>query len=982
MATLIIAGLVLGSIFAIASTALSFTYTSTGIFNMAFTAQAYLIARFYYFLNTQRRLPSWGAGVIAIGIAGTLLGVLLRAFVFRHLQRSSTIIKIVATIGLAVSLPAIAEIIFGNGAINAAPGLAPEPEKVFHIFGAAITLDQVITLSAVVLIGAGGTMILRLTDVGLTVRGMVDSEAMSSISGINATRVSVLVWAASGFLAGMCGVFIAPQIGLGASNFTLLLSGAFAAIVVARFKNLGIATTTSLLLGLCIGVSEYFLPSTSLLTTGVIASMPLAFMALFIVVDALLHRGSPLQLRIGGPVDTAVHVEIASPHARRRLVDDSATRRRSLSRKDGVHATLPNQWRKARNLATSCVLLVVALFFVPSFWAGLLAAGLVMAIMFVSINLVTGEGGMIWFCQITLAGIGAVSFAWFVGHKVPFVLALIVSGLVTGVAGLVIGILTVRLGDLYIALVTFSAALLIEQLIFTLAPFYQEGAGQTVMRPTFANGDRNFAFLALAVFAILAIVIAKFRQSTTGFALSAVRSNETGSRSLGLSVTSLRLTVVTLAAVVAGLAGALLALYAGTAYTDSYEALGGWVWLAVAVTVGVGSTGAALLGGLIFSIVPGLFLLYLPTSIAEVPTALFGIGAVLVARNPDGILAMHRRQLAYLSSRWRGLHTFEAPPVNAGDEPRSSIEGESVTGTERLAERDLHAGRSLNGIGSAIAVRRQDNLTAPRRTTSDEQVYTEPTALRALDISVRFGGLQALSDVSIDVPRGEITALIGPNGAGKSTLFGVLSGFQPSLSGRVWLDGLEVSTYSPQQRARAGLYRTFQHTALFWTMTVREQVRLGCRSARDPKRVWRDWLTVVSDLYRTDGAYVDWVLEVLALDGVADRNPAELPLGLQKRVEIARAVAASPKVLLLDEPCSGLDPQETGQLASALRQIAEREGPAILLVEHDLRIVMGISRAVTVLDMGRVIARGDPEQIVGDPAVRTAYLGDEMALHG
>ena len=250
--------------------------------------------------------------------------------------------------------------------------------------------------------------------------------------------------------------------------------------------------------------------------------------------------------------------------------------------------------------------------------------------------------------------------------------------------------------------------------------------------------------------------------------------------------------------------------------------------------------------------------------------------------------------------------------------------------------------------------------------------------LEARDVTVRFGGLTALDRVSIVVPERTIVGLVGPNGAGKTTLFGVLSGLVRPAEGEVLLDGRTVTGAAPATRARLGLARTFQHLELFLGLTVRQHVVLGFRIRHQRRRLWSDLLTAGA-LHResaAERARVDQLLELLGLTGVAGTPAAALPLGIARRVEVARALATAPKVVLLDEPSSGLDASESARLADAFRTVVDEEGVSLLLVEHDVAMVLGLSSRVTVLDFGVRIAEGTPDAIRSDPAVRAAYLGD------
>ncbi len=253
-------------------------------------------------------------------------------------------------------------------------------------------------------------------------------------------------------------------------------------------------------------------------------------------------------------------------------------------------------------------------------------------------------------------------------------------------------------------------------------------------------------------------------------------------------------------------------------------------------------------------------------------------------------------------------------------------------------------------------------------------------ALAAKGITVRFGGLLALSDVSIEVQPGSIAGLVGPNGAGKSTLLGVLSGLQRPNAGQVWLQGEDVTRASPRARARRGLARTFQQPELFQGLTVREHLVLAHRARVSRQRLWRDMFDPRSLLppSKAENERVDGLLEMLRLTRVAKAPVAALPLGILRLVEVGRALASDPQVLLLDEPLSGLDVKASENLLLVFRQIvAEADPPlSVVLVEHDVAAVLSLSDTVFVLDFGERIAVGTPEQIRNDPAVRAAYLGD------
>jgi ABC-type branched-subunit amino acid transport system ATPase component len=237
--------------------------------------------------------------------------------------------------------------------------------------------------------------------------------------------------------------------------------------------------------------------------------------------------------------------------------------------------------------------------------------------------------------------------------------------------------------------------------------------------------------------------------------------------------------------------------------------------------------------------------------------------------------------------------------------------------------------------------------------------------LTVRDVSVRFGGLQALDAVTLDVAPGEIHGLIGPNGAGKTTLFNVITGLQRPTKGQVLLSQRDVTGYRPHARARLGLGRTFQRLELFGTLTARDNVQMAAE-------VQQRKLTSG----RTPAEEAEYQLARVGILHVADEPSDSLPTGLARLVEMARALATSPSVLLLDEPSSGLNAEETRSVGDVLEQLAS-EGMGVLLVEHDMTLVMSICARVDVLDNGTVIAHGDPAAVQADPAVQEAYLGGE-----
>jgi branched-chain amino acid transport system ATP-binding protein len=239
--------------------------------------------------------------------------------------------------------------------------------------------------------------------------------------------------------------------------------------------------------------------------------------------------------------------------------------------------------------------------------------------------------------------------------------------------------------------------------------------------------------------------------------------------------------------------------------------------------------------------------------------------------------------------------------------------------------------------------------------------------LEVTDVTVRFGGNVALNNISVSAEPGVVTGLIGPNGAGKTTLFNVVTGLYRPSTGQVLLDGTDITKMQPYRRARRGLSRTFQRLELFTSLSVRDNVRVAGQ-IHNANRI-----TGRMDVNKRS----DEVLDLVGLATVADREISELPTGTARRVELARALMTQPRVVLLDEPASGQTEEETHEFGQLLGKLAQQDGLAVCLVEHDMSLVMEVCQIIHVLDYGRVIAVGSPEEIRQNQVVIDAYLGAE-----
>ncbi len=573
----------------------------------------------------------------------------------------------------------------------------------------------------------------------------------------------------------------------------------------------------------------------------------------------------------------------------------------------------------------------------------------------IGLSLLMGLAGQVSLGHAAFFAVGAYSQAILVTKAGwPLLPAALVSVLAAMVVALLVGLPLLRLRGHFLALATLGlgiiVAVVVRELEVTGGTSGLYGIPKPEMGGRLYDSPQEYFWLMTPVVVLGLLLADNLVRSRTGRALGAVNDSEVAAECLGVDTFALRLRVFVLAAGYAGLAGVF---YAHWLAVVSPEASGFELsveMLLMVVLGGLGSVWGALIGAVAVQLLDegsqDLILRVVPGASGEVQLIAFGVVLVLlIILAPGGIVQIWRR----ITDRWTPRPTAatappdDAPPDDAGP-----------------AVRPADAGA---GLATLLA-----GADVPTRGT---------TVLEVGGLTKRYGGVTALDGLDLSVRAGEILALIGPNGAGKTTAFNIISGVLAPTAGTVTLRGTHVQGKRPHAVAALGATRTFQNLQVFASATVLGNVKVA-RHLRSRAGVLRGMTGLASSEERDIDAAARAALAALGLEGDADRTVSDLPFGRQRQVEVARALALAPALLLLDEPMAGLSGPERTDLAGLLRQAATA-GIAVLLVEHDVDAVMALADRVAVLEDGRLIALAEPEVVRADPAVIAAYLGTDAA---
>jgi branched-chain amino acid transport system permease protein len=913
-------GLGAGALIASIALGVVLIYRGSGIINLATGAIAMLAAYIFWALRTDYfgfTLSTVPAFVVTlVCMAG--FGVLIEVTIFRPLRNTAPLAKLAASLGLLLVLEAGIVLIFGNS-LKSAPAVLPS--DTVTIFDRVVPRDRFLLAGIVIVVAALLTALYRWTPFGLSTRAASENEVSAMLAGLSPSRLAIMNTVLASVVAGGLGILVAPLISLDAQTLAFQVVPALAAALLAGFTSFFIACFAGLAIGMVQSLLIYWGTQSWFPTDeggAPIRGLPELFVFLVIVV-ALFLRGAGLP-----------------------------------GRGELVEQRLPAVPRPERLLRWSVVGAIVgagALILFPYHFRQAGINSLLGVVICLSLVVIVGFVGQISVVQLALAGVAGFTMSHLTtdvgGIWAEFPISILIGAATATIVGLVIAVSALRVRGVSLVVVTLAAAVALEQFGFLNTRWGGGATGSPVTQPEFGGLDLSpgasfrglddkipspmFGFLVLAATILLGLLVANVRRSSLGNRMLAVRSNERAAAAAGINVRNTKLAGFGIAAFVAGMAGGLYAYNFGSVSYSRFGALAALALIAFTYFGGITMVTGAIIAG---------------------------IGAT------EGLLPHAFDEWFGLSGNWALLIGGFALIVTLLVNP------EGIAGTEWKKKQQKKKRRAAE----EEAPERKVPLPSVAATPAQPRKPRQPGAvvLSATGISVSFGGLLALDEVDLAVSEGQLVGLIGPNGAGKTTFIDAISGFVP-YQGHVALDGRELYRLAAHRRAQRGLARTWQSIELFDDLSVREN--LAVASYRP--QAWSTVLETVSRPVTTTEA-AEEVQELLGLAPIADAMPEDLSQGQRKLVGIARALAAQPRLLCLDEPAAGLDTRESEELARHLRGVVDA-GTPMLLVDHDMGLVLGISDYVVVLDFGKVIAHGTPDVVRRDPRVIEAYLGSAAA---
>jgi ABC-type branched-subunit amino acid transport system permease subunit/ABC-type branched-subunit amino acid transport system ATPase component len=918
-------GLVTGITYGLLAAGLILIYRATNVLNVAHGELGAFGAAVLALLVIKYDVNFYLAFLAALGV-GLVVGAAVEVFVVRRLANSPRVIVFVATLGVAELLFLFTRLLPD---LNTNQRYPTPLTSSWEVGGVLLRSQHVLVLVVAPIVIVALAYFLERTKYGLAIRASAENPDAARTSAINAEAMSTLVWVLAGVLATITVVLVAPLRGgtavdAGALGPSLLLR-ALAVALLAGMRSL----PRAIVFGAVIGIAEAIFVFNSFDDPG--------------RYDAALF----------------VLVLVAVLALARRQTGDAGSKSMSFAaRTRAIPPQLEHVWwvRHLPAILTGAVVVIAAVLpFVitqPSRHF-LYAEILLFAIVAMSLTLLTGWAGQLSLGQVAFVGLGAMLTTAFVRGmnitmfgqkleipKVPFEYAIVLATIVCVVVAVIVGVPALRVSGLFLAVTTLAFAVMAESWLLKRPFLIGDESIVSLPRPSWGDAfslesQRNFYLLSLAVVCICGYALSRLRRSGIGRSVIAVRDNEQNAAAFTVSPTRAKLMAFGIAGALAGLAGGLIAGLRVQFGPEAFSPEESLRVVAIAVIGGLSSIWGAVLGALWVVGLPAFF-----GDTQEIRLLTSGAGLlILLLYLPGGLVQV-------LYNARDALYRVVARRV-----PEVPEESAPAPIPARVVRDDDHA------------------------------LVVEGTVLAAHSVTVDFGLARVLDEVDLTVGAEEVVGLIGTNGAGKSTLMNAIGGFVPA-SGRVELLGRDVTDMAPHRRARLGLGRTFQQADLFPDLSVLETVMVSLE-ARDRATLPSTVLGLPSArrAERRKRGEADELIAFFGLGRYANSFINELSTGTRRIVELACLIGLEAKVLCLDEPTAGLAQAETEAFAPLVLRIREELGASLLVIEHDMPFIMGITDRVYCLEAGSVIAHGTPDAVRNDPAVIASYLGgDERAI--
>ena len=883
-------GLGVGALYAFASQGLIVIYRGTGVLNFSLGATAIAGVFMQWELQYEHGWPFLLAALVGIALSA-FLGVLTHWVIMRPLRKASSLVRVIATLGVLVFFQAGVVIRYGSNPRQVASWLPTN--RVTLWADVSTTVDRFILFGIACASALALWKLYRSSQFGLATEAVSESERSASAVGVSPNQIAVLNWALGSALAAVAGILVVPIITLQVTAMTGLVLAGLAAALIADFRSFPIATAAGFALGIGQTLVGRFIDQ-----QGLGPSLPF-----LVVIVFLVFRGRSLPLR------------------------DYFLRQLPMV----GNGRLSWDW-----MLFGFGFVIFLMLTKSSKWTDALTVTMGVGIVLLSMVVLTGYAGQLSLGQYAIAGFGAFVAGRLVAvFHIPFLLALLAGVLAAIPLGIVFGLPAVRTRGINLAIVTLGLGTTMELMLFRNRNYTGGVQGTQVGNPdlfgydigSIKHPERYGIFVVvMAIFTVW--VVSNVRRGRSGRRLLAVRTNERAAASLGIDVMMVKLFAFALSAAIAALGGILLAFRLSSISYQSFTNFTSVTYVGLVLVGGVGHLLGAFVGGTMATAALNQEILESTWGNVGRWIQLISGAAILltVLGYQDGVAAEWVKIFRVLkkSKKWGRPYTIELSDV-----------------ADTTAEAD-------------------NSKVAPRTLTMD-------------GLTVRYGAVVAVDNVSYRLEPGRVTGLIGPNGAGKTSLIDAISGFA-SAEGRVLIDDHDLSKNSAMKRARAGVARSFQSLELFEDATVFENLSV----AADPQ----DLGSYVRDLFHpVNPPFPPEVVRAIIefkLDQDLHRDVKDLSYGKRRLLSIARAVAMHPSVLLLDEPAAGLSSAESLELAAVVRRLANDWGMTVLVVEHDMNFVMGVCDEVMVLDFGKLIASGSPEAVRMNPAVIAAYLGTEV----